>query len=138
MITARSSDAGVSRHIGSYADAVRIPSGMDQVVRSGTPGLRPHGSRLDDFAGDVRQAWRNESEALECAGAKISDLVRVQSWLINADDVATYVHVRNEFIFHKPTYMLAVVPRVIRSNVRDEIEVVAAVAPGSAATGQDA
>jgi hypothetical protein len=34
--------------------------------------------------------------------------------------------------------MLAVVPQLIRSDVRLEIEVVAAVAPGSATTGQDA
>lgn len=67
----------MSRRIGSYADAVRIPSGMDQVVLSGTPGLRPDGSRPDDFAGEARQAWRNEGEALERAGAKISDVVRM-------------------------------------------------------------
>jgi|SRR5882762_9593369 len=34
--------------------------------------------------------------------------------------------------------MLAVVPQLIRSDLRIEIEVVAAVAPGSATTGQDA
>lgn len=38
----------------------------------------------------------------------------------------------------RQTYMLAVVPRVIRSDLRVEIEVVAAVAPGSATTDQDA
>ena len=62
--------------------------------------------------------------------------------MINADDVATGVHVGKELIVHKPTSMLAVVPQLIRSDLRleieIEIEVVAAVAPGSATTGQDA
>jgi 2-iminobutanoate/2-iminopropanoate deaminase len=32
-------NAGIAHQIGRYADAVRIPAGMDQVVVSGTPGL---------------------------------------------------------------------------------------------------
>jgi hypothetical protein len=50
------------------------------------------------------------------------------------------VHVGKELIVDKPTSMLAVVPQLIRSDLRleIEIEVVAAVAPGSATTGQDA
>jgi hypothetical protein len=39
MIGARNVDSGVSRHIGVYADAVRIPAGHDLIVTSGTPGL---------------------------------------------------------------------------------------------------
>lgn len=56
------------------------------------------------------------------------------------DDFATGVHVGKELIVDKPTSMLAVVPQLIRSDLRleIEIEVVAAVAPGSATTGQDA
>jgi hypothetical protein len=51
---------------------------------------------------------------------------------------------RREFIVHRPTSMLAVVPQLTRSDLRLEIEieidieVVAAVAPVSATTGQDA
>jgi hypothetical protein len=70
------------------------------------------------------------------------DIVQVRSWLITADDVATGVHVGKELIVDKPTSMLAVVPQLIRSDLRlvveIEIEVVAAVALGSATTGQDA
>lgn len=78
---------------------------MAQVTLSGTHGLRPDGSRSDDFAEEAGQAWRNSQE----------------------------------FTFHKPTYMLAMVPRVLRPDLRVEIEIeiVAAVAPGSATTGQD-
>jgi enamine deaminase RidA (YjgF/YER057c/UK114 family) len=132
MITARCSGAGMSRLIGRYAGAVRM--------LWGSPGLRPDGRRPDDFAEEARQAWCTVGEALECVGAKAMDIVQVRSWLINADDVATGVHVGKELIVDKPTSMLAVVPQLIRSDVRleIEIEIVAAVAPGSATTGQDA
>jgi hypothetical protein len=34
---------GVAHKIGRYSDAVRVPAGYEQIVTSGTPGLRPYG-----------------------------------------------------------------------------------------------
>jgi len=131
-------DTGVSRHMGVYSDAVVIPPGMVQVVLSGTPGLRSDGTRPDDFAEETRQAWENVREALLCAGAELSDIVQVRTWLTNADDMETYVEIRKEIIGHKPALMLAVVPQLVRPSFRLEIEVVAAVASTSTtAAGQD-
>ena len=36
---------GVAGHIGNYADAVRIPTGVELIHTSGTPGLNPDGTR---------------------------------------------------------------------------------------------
>jgi enamine deaminase RidA (YjgF/YER057c/UK114 family) len=77
-------------------------------------------------------------EALLCAGAELSDIVQVRTWLTNADDMETYVEIRKEIIGHKPALMLAVVPQLVRPSFRLEIEVVAAVASTSTtAAGQD-
>jgi 2-iminobutanoate/2-iminopropanoate deaminase len=120
-------DAGVSRHIGTYSDAVAIPAGAIQVVLSGTPGLRPDGTRPDNFAEEAQQAWDNVREALRCAGAELSDIVQVRSWLTDPDDVDAYVKVRKNVISHRPAYMLAVVPQLIWPSLRLEIEVTAIV-----------
>ena len=119
--------AGVSRHLGIYPDAVAIPAGATQVVLSGTPGLRPDGTRPADFAEEARQAWDNVREALLCAGAELSDIVQVRAWLTDPDVIDTYVTGRNDVISHRPAYMLAVVPRLIRPDLRLEIEVTAVV-----------
>jgi 2-iminobutanoate/2-iminopropanoate deaminase len=118
---------GVSRHIGIYSDAVALPPGATQVVLSGTPGLRPDGTRPEDFAEEARQAWDNVCEALRCAGAELRDIVRVRSWLTDPDDIDTYVKVRKDVISHRPAYMLAVVPRLIWPDLRLKIEVTAVV-----------
>ncbi|TCC54410.1 enamine deaminase RidA [Kribbella pittospori] len=106
---------------------VTLPVGATQVVLSGTPGLRPDGTRPEDFADEARLAWGNVREALRCAGAELSDIVQVRSWLTDPDDFDTYVKVRNDVVSHRPAYMLAVVPRLIRLDLRLEIEVTAVV-----------
>ena len=35
---------GVAHKIGRYSDGVRVPAGYEQIVTSGTPGLRPDGN----------------------------------------------------------------------------------------------
>lgn len=120
-------DTGVSRHIGTYSAAVAIPAGATQVVLSGTPGLRPDGTRPEDFAEEARQAWDNVRESLRCAGAELSDIVQVRSWLTGPGDIDTYVKVRKEVISHRPAYMLSVVPQLIWPSLRLAIEVTAVV-----------
>jgi enamine deaminase RidA (YjgF/YER057c/UK114 family) len=130
MATVQAIDSGVARHIGSYADALRIPAGHDLVILSGTPGLLEDGSTPAAFAEEARRAWVNVRRALTRAGAELGDIVSVRTWLTSPDDVAAYVEVRNEFITHRPTYMLAVVPQVVWPSLRLEIEVAAAIPPG--------
>jgi enamine deaminase RidA (YjgF/YER057c/UK114 family) len=80
---------GVAHKIGRYSDAVRVPAGYEQIVTSGTPGLRPDGTLPDDFAEEARQVWRNAAEALAAAGAQLTDIVSVRQWLTSADYIPT-------------------------------------------------
>jgi 2-iminobutanoate/2-iminopropanoate deaminase len=119
---------GVAAHIGRYADAVRIPAGVDVIHTSGTPGLRPDGTLPDDFSEEVAQAWRNVEDALARAGAALTDIVSVRQWLTDAADIPAYAAVRSSVITHQPTFMLAVIPALVWPNIRVEIEVTAIVA----------
>jgi 2-iminobutanoate/2-iminopropanoate deaminase len=118
---------GVADRVGRYSDAVRIPSGHDLVMTSGTPGIDQTGTIPADFADEARQAWANVREALERAGATLEDVVSVRQWLTSAELIPTYAAVRSEVITHRPTFMLAVVDQLIWPTVRVEIEVIAAV-----------
>jgi 2-iminobutanoate/2-iminopropanoate deaminase len=104
-----------------------MPLGSTQVVLSGTPGLRPDGTRPEDFAEEARQAWDNVLEAMRCAGAELGDIVQVRSWLTDPDDIDTYVKVRDDVISHRPASALAVVPHLTRPELRVAIEVTAVV-----------
>jgi 2-iminobutanoate/2-iminopropanoate deaminase len=116
---------GVAPKIGRYSDAVRVPAGYEQIVTSGTPGLRPDGTLPDDFAEEARQAWRNVAEALAAAGAQLTDIVSVRQWLTSADDIPVYAAVRSEVIKHEPTFMLGVLSGLVWPQIRVEIEVTA-------------
>lgn len=116
---------GVADHIGNYADAVRIPAGLDVIQTSGTPGLRSDGTLPEDFKDEAVQAWRNVEEALNRAGATLGDVVCVRQWLTDAADIATNAAVRSEFLTHQPTFMLAVISALVWPNMRVELEVTA-------------
>ena len=116
---------GVASHIGNYADAVRVPAGAELIHTSGTPGLKADGTVPDDFCEEAAQAWRNVEEALERAGAKLTDIVSVRQWLTDAAYIPAYAKVRSAVIKHQPTFMLGVIPGLVWPNIRVEIEVTA-------------
>jgi enamine deaminase RidA (YjgF/YER057c/UK114 family) len=120
-------DAGIASQIGHYADAVRVPAGYDQILVSGTPGLSPDGSLAADITGQATQTWQNVEAILQMAGARLPDIVAVRQWLTSADDIRGYVEVRSKFITHRPAFMLAVIPGLVRPDFLIEIEVIAAV-----------
>ncbi|MEU1599558.1 Rid family hydrolase [Streptomyces sp. NPDC005708] len=125
-------DATASRHIGTYSDAVAIPTSATQVALSATPGVRPDRARPEDFAEEARQASDNVCEAPRCAGAELSDIVQVRSWLTDPDDIDACLKVRKDVISHRPVRMLAVVLQLIRPILRLEIKVTAVVTHSAA------
>ncbi|MGI8446273.1 MAG: Rid family hydrolase [Streptosporangiaceae bacterium] len=127
MTSPEAFDAGVAHQIGRYADAVRVPSGHDQILVSGTPGLAPDGSLAPDMTGQATQAWRNIEAILGQAGAGLTDIVAVRQWLTDAADIRPYADVRSTFIHHEPVFMLGVIPGLVRPGFLVEIEVIAAV-----------
>jgi 2-iminobutanoate/2-iminopropanoate deaminase len=116
---------GVAAHIGNYADAVSIPAAAELVYTSGTPGLRPDGTLPEDFSEEAAQAWRNVEDALQRAGAALTDIISVRQWLTDAADIPAYAAVRKSVIHHQPIFMLGVIPGLVWPAMRVEIEVIA-------------
>jgi 2-iminobutanoate/2-iminopropanoate deaminase len=116
---------GVARHIGNYADAVRIPAAAELIYTSGTPGLRSDGTLPQDFSEEAAQAWLNVEHALNRAGVALVDIVSVRQWLTDAADIPAYAAVRKSVIHHRPVFMLGVIPGLVWPGMRVEIEVIA-------------
>ena len=121
-------DTGVSKHIGTYSDAVETGAGLRWLYTSGTPGLSPATGELPEgIEAQTRQAWQNIIAALKMANMTIGDMVKVNTSLVDASDKATYVKVRKAILGDvKPAFMLSVVNELIRPGMLVEIEVVAA------------
>lgn len=101
--------------------------GRDQIVLSGIIGLRPDGTRPATFADEARQAWANVGEALHCAGAGMSDIVRVRTWLAGDQNLASYSQLCKQFILHTSRCQSTVVARLDAPDLLLEIEVVVAI-----------
>jgi enamine deaminase RidA (YjgF/YER057c/UK114 family) len=84
------------------------------------------------MTGQATQAWQNIATTLNQAGASLRDIVSVRQWLTSAEDIRAYVEVRGRFITHEPTFMLGIIPGLVRPDFLIEIEVVAAVLAGEA------
>jgi 2-iminobutanoate/2-iminopropanoate deaminase len=116
---------GVAAHVGNYADAMSIPAAAELIYTSGTPGLRPDGTLPEDFSEEAAQAWRNVEDALQRAGAALTDIVSVRQWLTDAADIPAYAAVRKSVIHHQPIFMLGVISGLVWPAMRVEIEVIA-------------
>jgi enamine deaminase RidA (YjgF/YER057c/UK114 family) len=56
IMTTIARDVGVSKHIGSYSDAIEAPAGMRWLFTSGTPGISPE-------TGDLPKGIEAQNEA---------------------------------------------------------------------------
>jgi 2-iminobutanoate/2-iminopropanoate deaminase len=120
-------DIGVSEHLGFYSDAVEVAPNVRWLATSGTPGFAPDGTLPADFASQARNAWDNIKRVLEDAGFGLSDLVKVNTSVTDASDIAAYKDIRRRALGDlKPAFMLTVVPGLIDPRVLIDVEAWAA------------
>jgi hypothetical protein len=50
---------GVSRQIGHYADAIRVPAGYEQIITSGRPGLTAERELPGNVTEQAREPWQD-------------------------------------------------------------------------------
>jgi 2-iminobutanoate/2-iminopropanoate deaminase len=120
-------DIGVAKHIGQYSDAVEVVPGLRWLYTSGTPGVAADGSIPPGIEEQSRLAWENILKIVADASMHVAHIVKVTTSLIDERDMPAYIAVRNEFLGdHRPAFMLQIVSRLIKPEVRVEIEVIAA------------
>jgi 2-iminobutanoate/2-iminopropanoate deaminase len=110
-----------------YSHCVVVPPGTTLLYVSGQVGSDAQGVLAPDFAGQIRQAWRNIVTCLTAAAATIDDLVQVRSYLVDGQDVDTFQRVRREFMAKEPpSSTVLFVPRLMVTEFPFEVEVIAA------------
>jgi 2-iminobutanoate/2-iminopropanoate deaminase len=118
---------GVASQIGAYSDAVETAPNLRWLLTSGTPGLPTNGELPSDIAGQAELAWKHILRMLEQAGMTIADIVKVTQYLTRAEDISAYAKVRSRILGDaRPTFMLLVVPQLVRPEFLLEVEVIAA------------
>ena len=119
-------NVGVAARIGKYSDAVEITAGARQLHISGTPGIDKDGNVPESFEAQADLAWRNLVEILAAAGMDVANLIKINQYMVRADDIAAYPAIRLKYLGdHRPASMLSVVSLLVRPNILFEVEAVA-------------
>lgn len=111
----------------AYTHAVEVSPGARILYVSGQLGVAPDGTVPADFTAQADQAFRNVIAILEAAGMAASDLVRVNTYLTDSSDIATYREVRDRHLCgHEAASTMIVVAALAQPHFRIEVEAVAA------------
>jgi 2-iminobutanoate/2-iminopropanoate deaminase len=117
----------IAAPVGTYSHAIETPPGARILHVSGQVGIDRDGNVAADFHGQAELVWRNIVAILEAAGMGLTDLVRVNTYLVDAGDVAASRTVRKSFLGdHRPASTLLVVGALASPAFRIEIEAWAA------------
>ncbi len=111
----------------NYSHVVEVPEGTRLAFISGQIGADAEGNCPDDFAGQCEQVLRNVELALEAAGMEITDLVRLNAYVTDAADVATFRDIRDRWSGGYAAASTLVVAAALASPAwKVEVEAVAA------------
>lgn len=111
----------------NFSHIVDVPDGTRMAFISGQVGVDVDGNSADDFEGQCKQVLSNLERALEAVGMEITDLVRLNAFITDADDVGAFRDIRDSWSGGHPAASTLVVVSALASPAwKVEIEAVAA------------
>ena len=120
-------NVGVAARIGTYSDAIEVPSGARWLISAGTPGITQDGKVPEDFAEQATLAWENVIRILNNADMGVQDIVKITQYLTRRSDLEAYRPIRSKFLGDaRPASMLSFVEELIWPQMLIELEVIAA------------
>ena len=126
------------RPLGLYSHAMAAPAG-EIVVVAGQVGVDASGTLASpEVGGQTKQALANVQAVLAAAGSSMRDVIRLQTFLVDAHDLPDFMKARQEVFpgyFPDGAYppnTLLVVSRLVRPELRVEIEAMAVRPPRKA------
>ena len=130
---------GFGAPLGMYSHGVVAQPG-ELVVVAGQVGMAANGHvAVNDVVAQTKQAFENVRSVVEAGGCSMRDVVRLQTFLTRADDIAGFMKARGEIF---PAYFpdgvyppntLLVISQLVRPELLIEIEALAVRRKGRAA-----
>lgn len=119
--------ASIAPPVGTYSHAIETPPGARILHISGQVGIDRAGQVGRDIRSQAELVWSNIQAILGAAGMGLTDLVRVNTYLVDAADIPESRAVRKAVLGeHRPASTLLVVGALASPDYRIEIEAWAA------------
>jgi enamine deaminase RidA (YjgF/YER057c/UK114 family) len=110
-----------------YSHAVEVGPNSRILYLAGQLGVAPDGTLATDIRGQTELVWTNIRNVLAAAGMELTDIVKMNHYLLRKEDIAAYREVRGKFLGeHRPAGTMLVIAALGRDGALVEVEVVAA------------
>ena len=116
---------GAPKPIGPYSQAIKA-GGLVFVAGQG-PFNPATGQKVDDIAGQTRQALLNVKAILEAAGASLEAVVKTTCFLRDMNDFAAFNAVYAEFFKAEPPARTTIQAARLPGDIAVEIEAIACI-----------
>lgn len=114
-------------HSSNVAHGVEVPAGARLLFTNGQVGTRRDGTTPATTAEQAEVVFSRLNAVLAAARMSLSDVVRLTVFLIDQEDVRTFVQARDRVMGdHKPGAIILVVKGLARAELKIEIEAIAA------------
>ena len=119
--------AEIAPPIGAYSHGIEVPPGARTLHISGQVGIAPDGKVAPGIEGQTEAALNTIVGILKAAGMGVQDIVKMTTFLIDANDIAKVRAVRVRILGdHRPASTLLVISRLAAPEYLIEIEATAA------------
>ena len=119
--------AEIAPPIGAYSHGIEVPAGARTLHISGQVGITPEGKVAAGIEGQTEAALNNILGILKAAGMSVEDLVKMTTFLIDANDIAKVRAARMRVLgSQRPASTLLVISRLAAPEYLIEIEATAA------------
>jgi enamine deaminase RidA (YjgF/YER057c/UK114 family) len=117
----------ISLPLANYSHATEVPPNARWLYVSGQLGIAPDGSVPETSVAQAEVCFANLLAILSEAGMGTPDLVRLNAYLVDPDDLGAYMAVRDRHVAKPPpASTLLIVRALARPQFKIEIEAIAA------------
>jgi 2-iminobutanoate/2-iminopropanoate deaminase len=103
----------ISPPLAHYSHATEVPPNARWLYLSGQVGIEPDGIIPSSFEAQAEACFRNLLAILRDAGMGAADLVRLNTYLVDPDDLAAYMAVRDRHVAAPPPASTLLIVRAL-------------------------
>ena len=119
--------AGIRAPFGRYSHGISVPAGARLVFCSGQLGVRAGDTLPRTVEGQAEVCFQNIAAILAEAGMSLADIVRLNAYVTQREDMKSYMTVRDRFVAEPPpASTLMIVAGFTREEFLVEVEATAA------------
>lgn len=120
--------ADIAEPIGKvYSHGVVVPPGAELLFSAGQVAVRKDGTIPSDFTDQAKLVWDNLLAILKDANMAVSDIVKMNAFVVGKENFPKYAEVRKAYIgTHRAASTAYFVPALVRPEMLVEVEIIAA------------